>query len=301
MSTTTKVQLVKSVLSEYSLTAALSAIELPKSTWYYQQQHHQSYRDKYEHLRPLVEQIICDHPDYGIARITKELQEHYQQPVNHKVVQRLLKVWDLALIRQTEAPKPSQIRQVIVEAGDRANLVAQLEQIGPFQVAYTDFTELLYAEGQQKAYLMPIIGHDCKMAYGWAVGPQANTDLALQAWARAKQTFQRYKLAYQGMIVHHDQDSVYTSHAWLDQLLDTDKVRPSYALDGAKDNPLMESFNSRFKSEGQSLFLEAPDLAELQSVVAAQMRYYNTNRRHSSLDYLTPVAYVKRVLATARA
>ncbi len=63
----------------------------------------------------------------------------------------------------------------------------------------------------------------------------------------------------------------------------------------------MESFNSRFKSEGQSLFLEAADLAELQRVVAAQMRYYNTNRRHSSLDYLTPVAYVKRVLATARA
>ncbi len=300
MSTTTKIKLVASVLPEYSLSAALSAVELPKSTWYYHQQPKQSYSDKYQHLRPLVEQVIIDHPDYGIPRITKELQAAYQQPVNHKVVQRLLKIWDLALMRQTQAPPPSQIRKVIVAAGDRANLVVQLDQIDPFQVVYTDFTELLYAEGQQKAYLMPIIGHDCKLAYGWAVGSQANTELALQAWHRAKQTFTRYGLAYQAMILHHDQDSVYTSHAWLDQLLVTDKVQLSYALDGAKDNPLMESFNSRFKTEGRSLFLNAADLTQLQAVVASQMRYYNTERRHSSLDYLTPLAYVKSVLTTAR-
>jgi hypothetical protein len=30
------------------------------------------------------------------------------------------------------------VRQAIVEAGERANLVAQLEQIELFQVAYTD-------------------------------------------------------------------------------------------------------------------------------------------------------------------
>jgi hypothetical protein len=39
------------------------------------------------------------------------------------------------------------VRQAIIEAGERANLVAQLEQIEIFQVAYTDFTELLYADG----------------------------------------------------------------------------------------------------------------------------------------------------------
>jgi len=194
-----------------------------------------------------------------------------------------------------------QIRQVIVAAGDRANVVAQLDQIELFQVAYTDFTELPYAHGHKKAYLMPILGHHCKLVYGWAVGSQANTELALQAWRRAKQTFDRLGLAYQHLILHHDQDSVYTSHAWLDQLLVADKVQLSYALDGAKDNPRMESFNSRFKAENQSLFFEAPDLAQLQAVVAAQIRYHNTQRRHSRLDYLPPLVYVKRVLATMTA
>jgi transposase InsO family protein len=283
------------------LKAALSAIELPKSTCYYHQHQRSNYQDKYQHLRPLLEQIIVAHPSYGITRITKELQQTYQQPVNHKVVQRLLNIWDLALMRRTQRPKPSQIRQVIVAAGDRANVVAQLDQIELFQVAYNDFTDLPYAHGHKKAYLMPILGHHCKLVYGWAVGPQANTQLALQAWRRAKQTFDHLDLTYQHLILHHDQDPVYTSHAWLDQLLVADKVQLSYALEGAKDNSRMESFNSRFKAENQSLFFEAPDLAQLQAVVATQIRYHNTQRRHSRLAYLPPLVYVKRVLAAMTA
>ena len=64
-----------------------------------------------------------------------------------------------------------------------------------------------------------------------------------------------------------------------------DRVRLSYALNGAKDNPEMESFNGRFKGEGRSLFLDVQSLGELQAVVERCMRYDNTVRRHSSLDY----------------
>jgi hypothetical protein len=34
--------------------------------------------------------------------------------------------------------------------------VAQLEEIAPLDVVYTDFTELRFAGGTQKAYLMPV-------------------------------------------------------------------------------------------------------------------------------------------------
>jgi len=64
---------------------------------------------------------------------------------------------------------------------------------------------------------MPIIGHVCKMAYGWAVGPQANTALALTAWEIAKATFQELAIPYAGMIVHHDRDAVYTGYGWTNQ------------------------------------------------------------------------------------
>jgi transposase InsO family protein len=295
MSLKEKVALVTSVRDEYSLTVALAALEIPKATWYYHTQQKVPYEQKYAHLRPLLEQIARDHPAYGIPRITRELRDSYGQRVNHKVVQRLLQAWKLTLLRSTHVPEPSPVRQVIVAVGERANLVAQLDEIGLFEVAYTDFTELVYADGTAKAYLMPIIDHISKLVYGWAVGQQANTELALQAWQRAKQTFRKYGISCEGMIVHHDQDAVYTSYAWTGPLLLNDKVQLSYALEGAKDNPEMESFNSRFKAEGASLFLDAANLGQLEQVVAQQMTYYNTKRRHSSLGYLAPLAYLKKV------
>ena len=97
------------------------------------------------------------------------------------------------------------------------------------------------------------------------------------------------------MVMHHDQDAVYTSYDWVRQLLRRDRVRLSYALNGAKDNPEMESFNGRFKTEGHSLFLDAHDITELRTVVAERMHYYNSERRHSSIGYLAPRAYIECV------
>lgn len=294
MSTEQKVSLVAAVRSEYGLAPALAALELAKSSWYYHQQQKVSYEQKYAHLRPELEAIAQGHPDYGYRRTTVELNARIEPTVNRKVVQRLHQMWDFKLRRNVRPPKPSRLRQVITQAGERANLVAQLETIGLFEVVYTDFTELGYADGRRKAYLMPIIGHLSKFVFGWAVGPQANTDLALTAWAQAKVTFAQLAVDYAGLIMHHDQDAVYTSHAWLDQLLLKDKVRPSYALAGAKDNPAMESFNGRFKGENARLFLEAQTLTDLQLLVAERITYYNTDRRHSSLGYLSPLAFIRQ-------
>jgi hypothetical protein len=41
-----------------------------------------------------------------------------------------------------------------------------------------------------------------------------------------------------------------------------------------------------------SLFLGTQDLNELEAVVNCQMQYYYTQRGHSGLDYLSPLAYI---------
>jgi len=297
MSTEKKIELISSVKDEYGLAPALRALELPRATWYYNEKQRIPYEGKYAHIRPILEDILRDHPSYGIPRITPELADRYGRQINHKVIQELLHIWDLSMLRSAKKPRPSSIRQAILEAGDKANLVKGMTQIGLFAVSYTDFTEIRYANGSRKAYLMPIIGHACKMAYGWALGGSADSELAIKAWNMAKQTFERLDITCKGMIMHHDQDSVYTGHVWTGQLLLKDKVRLSYALDGAKDNTEMESFNSRFKQEGNSLFLDAGDIEELKAVVSRQMEYYNTRRRHSSLGYVPPIAYIESMLS----
>jgi len=288
-----KVSLVKDVKDVYGLNRSLAAIDLAKSTWYYHQNERVDYEQKYQHLRPILEAIAREHPEYGLPRIMVELREVYGCSVNHKVVERLLRLWDLRILRGTRRPRSSGIYKAILEVGDKANLVAQKGQIGLFEVLYTDFTKLVYANGQRKAVLMPIIAHTSKLACGWAVGETGDTPLALRAWEGAKQMFKSLGITWAGMIMHHDRDPVYTGYAWISQIASKDKVRVSYALGGAQDNPEMESFNSRFKDEGRSLFLEAQTTSQLITVVDERMWYYNHERRHSSVSQVSPITFIK--------
>ena len=286
-------KLVEGVWEEHGLAPALAAVDLPKSTWYYHHNRKVAYEEKYGSLREPLEEIARAHPEYGYRRTTAELQATYGYDINHKVVQRLHQLWDLPVLRSTTRPRGSDLRQVITAADGRMNLVANLEEIELFQVAYTDFTELVYAEGRRKAQLIPIIGHVCKVVCGWAIGERPTTELALAAWGQAKRTFEEQAIPFQGMIIHHDRDPVFTGYGWTAQILLEDGLRLSYALRGAKDNPEMEGFISRFKEENRSLLLNAQTLRELQEVVAERMNYYNTERRHSRTDYLAPLTHLE--------
>jgi putative transposase len=228
---------VEAVKDTYGLNCALAAVEMPKATWYYYQKDKVDYEGKYIHLKPILEAIARKYPEYGLPRIMVELRDVHHCHVNHKVVERLLGLWDLSILRGTRRREPSGVQRALQEAGDQANLVAQMLEIGLFEVVYTDFTELSYAEGCRKATLMPIVGHASKMAFGWAVGERDDTALALQAWKRAQRTFQELNISCTGMVMHHDRDPVYTGYGWTSQLLLKDELRISYALRGAKDNP----------------------------------------------------------------
>jgi len=94
-------------------------------------------------------------------------------------------------------------------------------------------------------------------------------------------------------ILHHDQDPVYTGYQWTAQLLLKDHVRVSYALRGARDNPEMEAFNSRFKTENRSLLLDAQKLEELQLVGRERMEYHNGMQGYSTIGYQAPVQDIK--------
>lgn len=285
-----KITLVECVRSEFGLAPALRVLDLAASTWHYQAKR-RAYSDKHAALKDSLFAIADELPEYGYRRATDELSEKIGRRVNRKVVQRLNQAWDLTVFREGPAPRPSGIRQLITEAGDRVNLVAGLESIEPFQVAYTDFTELVYANG--KAWLIPVVGHVTKVIFGWALGPSADTVLALRAWKRATAGLRRLGVSAAGVIVHHDQDPVFTSYDWAKQLLLKDKARISYALRGAKDNPEMEAFNSRFKCENRSLFADARSPSELEATVRARMNHHNRRRRHSALGNQAPLAYAK--------
>ena len=168
-----------------------------------------------------------------------------------------------------------------------------LKNIRPLEVLHTDFTALLYDRNNAKAYLMALIDHDSKLAVGWAVGRTNDSELALQAWERARAKLRRLGIKTRKVVVHHDQDGVYTGQKWLSQLLLRDKVRVSYTLNGARGNTAMESFNGHFKAENDSILWEQKDLMGVIQVVERGMLYYNNVRRHASLGNLAPSRYLR--------
>ena len=297
MTTTQKVTLVRTAGPACGLQPALDAVGLPRATWYYYQRRRRDYPEKYQHLRRPLEAIARGHPEYGYRRVTVELRATWGHDLNHKVVQRLQRLWDLPLLRRTHRPRLSGIQQAVASAGRHANLIGDKADIEPFAVLYADFTELRYASDQQKGYLITLIDHATKVVVGWAVGNRKTTEVALQAWERARQTLATCAGCWEGMIVHHDQDPVFVGYAWTSRLLLDDGVRVSYSLRGARGNPEMEAFFSRFKTENRSLLLDCQTLEELTVMIARRIEYYNRDRRHSKIGCVAPLSYAETMRA----
>jgi len=285
-----KLELVEKHRGEEGLSRCLVALSVSKSTWHRHQRRPKVSRED-EELKGQILKVVEEHPAYGYRRIKVELEARHGIKVNHKRLRRLLSEWDLALRRKVARPRPSGVRRILKEAKGKLNLIRGWEP-RPFQVLCTDFTEIKYAGGTKKAHLMAMIDPGSGWVAGWAVGKSANRGLALRCWEAAKESLAKVGQDPRGLIVHHDQDTVYTSYRWLRKLLIGDGVVVSYCERGAKDNPWMESFWGHFKVENSSLFLEAATLEELEWVIENQVNYYNHERRHSRLDYRSPMEYL---------
>jgi transposase InsO family protein len=276
-----------------SSTTCLSAIGLPKSTWYYWKDKKVSYQEKYGYLREAILDIAREHPAYGYRRIIPELQER-GYPIGEYVVSKMLSYWGLELMRSIKKPKPSGPRQYLQAKDGGWSLVKELKDPAPFQVWYTDFTEIPYAGGNKKAYFMPILDHRTKFIAGWGIGKRRNTAVALDAFKLARGNLEDMGISLEERFIHHGQDSVCTGYRWLQALLIDVRAKVSFSENGAKGNTFMESFNGHFKGENGSLFHDAANIWKLKRAVGMQVEYYNVQRRHSALGYLAPRTYIKR-------
>jgi len=211
--------------------------------------------------------------------------------VNHKSLRRCLREWNLALQRQVARPRPSGVRMILKGAKGKLNLLRGW-QLDPFQALYTDFTEVKYADGMRKAYLMAMIDPGSGWVEGWAVGKSANRELALKCWEAAKEGLAEVGRGTWGLVVHHDQDSVYTSYRWLLQLLNRGQGSGLLKSAGRRTTRGWSRSGPTLKGRTSRCFFEATTLEGLEGLIARQMRYYNYERRHSRLDYQSPIEHL---------
>lgn len=170
-----------------------------------------------------------------------------------------------------------------------ANLLKQRFNVArPRQVYVSDITYVPTREGH--LYLSVVLDLYSRRVIGWATSDRLFAGLAVKALYRAC----RFRKPVGGAIVHSDRGSQYASVDFA-LLSSCYKLRRSMSGRGnCYDNAVVESFFHSLKSECLSwhTFKTRDDAAK--SIFDYIEIFYNTERRHSTLGYLSPVEYEKK-------
>lgn len=231
---------------------------------------------------------------YGVPRIHADLRDQGTR-IGRKRVWRLMRVLGIA----GRSPGRKRVRTTISDptATPAPNVVARdFTAPAPNRLWVGDITYLPTKEGW--LYLATVLDVFSRRIVGWAVADHLRTSLPLAALTRALSA--RRPIA--GQLVHHtDRGSQYTSTAYR-ALLEERGITASMSRKGdCYDNAMAESFFGTFKTE------LVPDAGWVTKAAAGLAVFdylevfYNRQRRHSALGYLSPVNFESARLASRAA
>jgi putative transposase len=131
---------------------------------------------------------------------------------------------------------------------------------------------------------------------GWRTAARMPVELPLDAlemavWIRGRAGHADPDGRLAGLTHHSDAGSVYTALRYVDRLKDLGALASIGTVGDSYDNALAESTNGLYKSE--CVFHDGPfrTITQLELATADWVDWFNTNRLHSSLDYLPPIEF----------
>lgn len=260
----------------------LEILDLSRSTYYYQVKR-LAQGDKDIELKHVIREIYDEHKgNYGYRRIHMELRNR-GFVVNHKKVQRLMKVMGLAA-RIRRKRKYSSYKGEVGKKAD--NLIKRhFEGSKPYEKCYTDVTEFALPEG--KLYLSPVFDGYNSEIIDFTLSRSPNLK---QVQTMLEKTFPAD--SYSGTILHSDQGWQYQHQSYHD-FLESKGILPSMSRKGnSPDNGMMDSFFGILKSEMfYGLETTYQSLDKLEEAITDYIFYYNNKRIKAKLKGFSPVQY----------
>jgi transposase InsO family protein len=266
----------------HSIRAICNALKLPRSSYHHAAtptKSELSDREVGEHVERIFRQHRCR---YGYRRICCELVEE-GIVCGHARVRRLMAQRGLrALQPRTFVPRTSDGR------ADRPSPNLLLENGLPTQPDTCwagDITFIPTSKGW--LYLAVVIDLCSRRVVGWALAHHLRADLVMHAFRQACQS----RRPRRGLVFHSDRGSQYGSRSFRTLLEKAGAIQSMSARANPYHNAWTESFIGTLKHEmlQGGCFIDADDArTELFAYIDA---YYNTRRRHSSLDYQTPANF----------
>ena len=160
----------------------------------------------------------------------------------------------------------------------------EFEASRPNQKWVSDITYIDTVEGW--LYLASILDLYSRRVVGWAMADQMSVDLVEDAWKMAILNRQP-----EASLLHHsDRGSQYTSDSYRQQLAELECQVSMSRTGNCYDNAVAESFFATLKTECAATQFESK--AKARSAIFEYIEgWYNRQRLHSTLDYLSPVEF----------
>ena len=224
---------------------------------------------------------------YGSPRIHRELRERKRR-VSRKRVSRLMREAGRVGIKRKRFCKTTDSKHDFPPAPNL--LERKFDVDAPNRVWVTDITYIATHQGW--LYLSAIIDLYSRRIVGWATSEHINTKLCLDALDMAVEA----RGARPGLINHSDRGVQYASDAHR-RALESRGIACSMSRKGdCWDNAVAESFWSTLKTElvDGTVF---PTHAAARLAIFDYIAFYNRRRRHSTLDYRSPIDHEAAYLA----
>jgi putative transposase len=222
---------------------------------------------------------------YGAPRIHAELR-YEGVCCSRKRVARLLQAAGLQGCHRRKGPRTTRRAPDIAPAADLVR--RDFAAAAPDRLWVADITYIPTWAGF--LYLAVILDACTRRIVGWAMAEHLRTELVIEAVEMA--LWQRQPTA--GAIHHSDQGSQYTSLAFGRRLREAGMTASMGSRGDCFDNAMAESFFATLECE----LLARQSFPTRNAARLALFDYiegfYNTHRRHSALDYLSPLAYERR-------
>jgi putative transposase len=274
---------------EHSIELLCELLRVSRSGYYrWKQGRRSARRNRDAELVPLV---IKAHQRgrkaYGAPRIVRELRDEGVR-ISKRRCARLMRDQGIrGKKNQRRRPRTTDSKHAHAPA---PNLLANARPpTGPNQIWGTDITYIRTGEGW--LYLAAILDLWSRRVIGWACSPTLHVDLVLAALDQAR----RQRRPPRGLLHHSDRGVQYACDAYRKTLRTAGLIASMSRKGNCYDNASVESFWSTLKTETDLDAVEPINRHAAELIIFDYIEtFYNPTRRHSSLGYLSPVAFEKQ-------
>lgn len=266
-----------------SITQICEVLDISRSAYYAWLESKATQRDQEDQvLAPKVHAVFIHHRRrYGSRRVAKEVAAMGLE-CGRRRASRIMNSQGLHAIQpKSFKPRSTESRHRL---GYSPNLLLTESVTAIGQVWVGDITYIPCQECNF-CYLAVLMDLYSRRIVGWHMSQDMTEELVAQALRNA--ISDRQPAA--GLIHHTDRGGQYAAKEYR-QILARARMRQSMSrADDCYDNASMESCFGTIKNELE--MTEYKYYSEALKEIASYIEYYNVERRHSSLDYLSPVQF----------